>query len=431
MALKRIGKVLASFLALALVVAACSSGDTGGDTTTTQADNSQTTTTAGGEEATTTTGAPEPVRGISEDGEVKLGAWIAQSGPLAVAANIANALQLRLEMANDAGGVNGYTFSLDVIDDQADASQTVNAVRELWEDEEVFGLLHPYGSGGLTAVKDYVTDNEIPVLFPFADSRIMFDDAAPDNAFGFVPFYGDAIHLMMEYVHDNAGVNSVAVLHTNDPLGEAGPLGAEAAAADLGMEVVEDVGYDFTETNYAPLGRRLADSGADAILIWSFTGSVQVLQAALESGYDGVILLHDGFRGGFYYSQLIDLPFDLDGRTYTNVWWVPVDEPGAAEYADAFTAAYPDGDLNLGQSGWAAGDLFLTAVEETTADGSQLTWPALKDTLLGWQERDIGMSVGISFSDTQRTGATKGKVRELQDGAWVDVIDWTTYPRYR
>jgi branched-chain amino acid transport system substrate-binding protein len=431
---QRIAKALASLLVMALLVAACSPDDSAGeDTTTTAADSGeQTTTTAGGDEATTTTaGEPEPVRGISEDGEVKLGTWIAQSGPLAVVANIANALQLRLDQANEAGGVNGYTFSLETIDDQADPSQTVNAVRELWEDDEVFGLLHPYGSGGMSAVQDYLIENEIPLLFPFADSRILFGDTPPDNAFGFVPFYADAIYLMMEHVQESAGVNTVAVLHTNDPLGEAGPLGAEAAAEELGMEVVETVGYDSTETNYAPLGRRLADSGADAILIWSFTGSVQVLQAALESGYEGVILLHDGFRGGFYYSQLIDLPFDLDGRTYTNVWWVPVDEAGAEEYAAAFSEAYPDGDVNLGQSGWAAGDLFLQAVEEATADGQQLTWQALKDTLLSWQERDIGMSVGITYSDTQRTGATKGKVRQLQDGAWVDAIDWTTYARYR
>jgi branched-chain amino acid transport system substrate-binding protein len=421
---------------MALLLAACSPDDSAGDdttTTTTETDGgAETTTTAGGDDATTTTaGEPEPVRGISDDGEIKLGAWIAQSGPLAVVSNIANALQLRLEMANDAGGVNGYTFSFEAIDDQADPSQTVNAVRELWEDDEVFALLHPYGSGGMTAVQDYLAENEVPTLFPFADSRILFSETAPEEAFGFVPFYADAIYLMMEHAHDNAGVDTVAVLHTNDPLGEAGPLGAEAAAADLGMEVVETVGYDFTETNYAPLGRRLADSGADAILIWSFTGSVQVLQAALESGYEGVILLHDGFRGGFYYAQLIGLPFDLDDRTYTNVWWVPTDEAGAEEYAAAFGEAYPDGDVNLGQSGWAAAELFIKAVEETTADGQQLTWDALKQTLLEWQERDIGMAVGITYSDTQRVGATKGKVRQLQDGAWVDVIDWTTYARYR
>lgn len=427
----RVARMLAILLALSLVLAACSPSEEGTDETTSTTAGDQPTTTAG--ENTTTSAAPaEPVRGISDDGVVSLGAWIAQSGPLAVVANIANSLQLRLDQANDAGGINGYTFDFQAIDDQADPSQTVNAVRELWEDDEVFALLHPYGSGGMTAVKDYILENEIPTLFPFNDSRILFADGeAPENIFGFVPFYADAIDLMMEYAHDNAGVQTVAVLYTNDPLGEAGPLGAEAAAERLGMEVVEEVGYDSTETNYAPLGRRLADSGADAVLIWSFGGSVQTIQAALESGYEGTFLLHDGFRGGFYFSQLLGLPYDLNGRAITNVWWVPTDEPGAQDYVTAFTEAYPDGDVNLGQSGWAAADLFLQAVEETTSGGEPLTWEGLENTLSGWSGADIGMAVGIDYTNGSRVGSTEGKVRILQDDQWVDGIDWTQYWRYR
>lgn len=422
--------LFAAFLALALVVAACG-GDTAEETTTT-ASEPGTTADSGGEETTTTESSEpmEPVRGIDDDGTVHLGAWIAQSGPLAVVSNIADAIQLRFELANEAGGVNGYTFDYTALDDQANPSQTVNAVRELWETEEVFALVHPYGSGGLSAVQDYLIENEIPTLFPFADSRILFSGEAPENVYGFVPFYADAIELMMRHVNEAEGVETVAVLHTNDPLGEAGPEGAEAAAEELGMEVIETVGYDSTETNFAPLGRRLAESDADAILIWSFSGSTQVLQAALESGYEGIILLHDGYRGGFFFSQLLDLPFELDGRTFTNIWWVPTDEPEAADFVSAFTEAYPEGDQNLAQSGWAAAELFLTAVEQTTADGEPLTWEALKATLDSWDQENIGMTVGITYTDGIRTGATQGKVRQLESGSWVDAIDWTTYSRY-
>lgn len=422
--------LFAVLLAVALILAACAE-DTAEETTTT-AGEPGTTADDTGEETTTTEGSEpmEPVRGIDEDGTVHLGAWIAQSGPLAVVSNIADAIQLRFQLANEEGGVNGYTFDFTVIDDQANPSQTVNAVRELWETEEVFALVHPYGSGGLSAVQDYLVENQVPTLFPFADARILFSGEAPENAYGFVPFYADAIELMMRHVNEAEGVETLAVLHTNDPLGEAGPEGARAAAEELGMEVVETVGYDSTETNFAPLGRRLAESGADAILIWSFAGSTQVLQAALESGYEGIVLLHDGYRGGFYFSQLLDLPFELDDRTFTNVWWVPTDEPEAADFVSAFTEAYPEGDVNLAQSGWAAAELFLTAVEETTADGEPLTWDALKATLDSWDQEDIGMAVGITYTEGIRTGATQGKVRRLEGGSWVDAIDWTTYSRY-
>ena len=378
---------------------------------------------------------PEPVRGVSDDNVVKVGGWIAQSGPLAVVASIRNAVHLRFDLANEAGGVNGYTFEYVDIDDQADPSQTVTAVRQLWERDEVFALVHPYGSGGLTAVESYVRDNEVPLLFPFADSRILFGDSVdtPEDAFGFIPQYSDVILLMIDHVMEAEGVETLAVLHTNDPLGEAGLLGSQEAAEELGIEIVEVIGYDGTETNYAPLGRRIAASDADAVLVWSFAGPTQVVEAALESGYDGQLLLHDGYRGGFYMSTLLDLPYELDGRAFTNVWWTPVDDddPASVEYREAFTAAHPDSDVHLGQSGWAAATLFLEAVEEATAGGEPLNWPAVRSVIEGWEDRSTGGSVGITFADGTRVGAMQGKVRRLEDGAWVDATDWTTYHRYR
>jgi branched-chain amino acid transport system substrate-binding protein len=247
----------------------------------------------------------------------------------------------------------------------------------------VFALIAPYGSGGLSAVKDYLVENDVVTLFPFGDSRILFAEDPPPNAFGLVPFYSDVIDLMMETAQAEADVNSVVVLHTNDPLGEAGPEGAEMAAERLGMEVLEPVGYDATETNFAPLGRRLAESGADAILIWSFTGSVQILQAALEAGYEGTILLNDGFRGGFFFDQLLTLPFDLNGRTYTNIWFSPPDAP------------------------------------------------EVRETFLTWEDETIGMASAISYTETERAGIAQGKVRLLEDSVWVDLGDWTPYFRYR
>jgi branched-chain amino acid transport system substrate-binding protein len=412
---------------MALVMTACAGETT---TSTTEAPGGSSTTAGAPSTTTASTLPPEPVRGVSEDGVVHLGSWMAQSGPLAVVANIANAMQLRFDIFNDAGGANGYTVDFTVIDDQANPTQTVNAVRELWEDEEVFALIAPYGSGGLSAVKDYLVENDVVTLFPFGDSRILFAEDPPPNAFGLVPFYSDVIDLMMETAQAEADVNSVVVLHTNDPLGEAGPEGAEMAAERLGMEVLEPVGYDATETNFAPLGRRLAESGADAILIWSFTGSVQILQAALEAGYEGTILLNDGFRGGFFFDQLLTLPFDLNGRTYTNIWFSPPDAPEAADYTAAFTEAYPDGDANIGQSGWAAAEAFIAALEQTTADGP-LTWDAMRETFLTWEDETIGMASAISYTETERAGIAQGKVRLLEDSVWVDLGDWTPYFRYR
>src|SRR5690606_13314486 len=127
---------------LAMIAAACG-GDGGNETTTTEVaapttGAAETTTTPAGDDSTPEPS--EPQRGISDDNVVQVGGWLAQSGPLAVVASIVNAVHLRFDMANQEGGINGYTFEFVDIDDQADPSQTVAAVRQLWEEDEVFGL---------------------------------------------------------------------------------------------------------------------------------------------------------------------------------------------------------------------------------------------------------------------------------------------------
>jgi branched-chain amino acid transport system substrate-binding protein len=377
-----------------------------------------------------------PARGISEDGVVKVGTWIAQSGPLSIAGSIADAWRLRLELANEEGGVNGYTFDFEAVDDQADPSQTIAAIRDLWENDEVFVILHPYGSGTNAAAKDYVLQNDVPVLFPFADARIYLPpgEPPPPNVFGLIPPYGEQIAQLVEYAVEHDGVQTLAVFHTNDPLGEAGRDGIRAIVEQLdGVELVEEVGYDSTETNFAPLGRRLAQSNADAVLVWAFAGSLQIMQSTMESGWDGVWLLHDGFRGGFFLDQLRALPFDMADRTLMNIYWRPPDgtDPEVQEYVDAYSERFPDGDIVIGQPGWIAASIFLEAVRQATADGTPLTWEALRDTLESWDDVDIDGAVGLTYTPENHYGLSRALVRRFDGQDWQTVQDWELMPGFR
>jgi branched-chain amino acid transport system substrate-binding protein len=384
--------------------------------------------TADATESPTAAPAAVEVRGISDDKVIKIGGWAAQSGPLAVVAEIKDTAQLAFDKINAEGGVNGYTFDYVAIDDQADPSQTIVAAKELWENEEVFLVFMPYGSGANAAARDYVVENEIPVLFPFADSRIYFPDGEvpPANVFGFLPPYSDLVRHLVGEASALEDISTITVVHTNDDFGQSGSDAVEELSGELGLEVLDDIGYDATETNFAPIGRRIADAGADATLMWGIPGSPQIMTAAEESGYQGLWLAQDGFRGGFYLEQARGIP-TLADRLFINAYQVPIDEgsDATADYVAAMAETYPDRDPSFGQPGWVTASMLIEAVRETTAGGAPLTWEGLRATLLSWENKDVDAARGLTYTEEFRNGATVAVVRQFDGQNFHTVSELT------
>lgn len=377
-------------------------------------------------------GAAPQVQGIAADKTVSVGAFMAQSGPLASAGNVGLGAKLYLDMTNAAGGVNGYQFKYTLLDDAADPTKTVTSVKQLWEQEKVFALLLPYGSSPNNAAKQYILSSNIPTLFPYANSDIYFPagGATPKNVFGFQSAYVPQVVQLVEFAAKQKGVKKIAVLHTTDDYGQSGADGAQAAAKQLGVEVVATVGYDLTETNFAPFGQRIASSGADAVIAWGIAGMVQAMTATRQAGFNGVFLASDIFRGGFFQDQLVKIP-DVQQKTYIiyHQKIVPQMPQGANDFLGRFKSAYPNGDPVPALTGWSGAAMFVTAVREATANNKPLTWDNLRAALETWQNRDIEAAVGVSYSASGHIGATKSQILLLgSDNQWQVAQDFTTLP---
>ncbi len=377
------------------------------------------------------TGEPSGVQGISDDKVIKVGGFIAQSGPLAAIKAIKDAAQLRFDQVNEAGGINGYTFDYVAVDDQADPSQTVTAVKQLWEQDEVFALFMPYGTGANNAAKEYVLENEIPTLFPFASADIYFavGETPPPNVYGFFPPYSEFLSSLITYASDAKDVKTVAIVHTNDDTGMTAVTALEEIGPALGIEVVEDIGFDATETNFAPIGRRVAESGADAVVLWAITGSTEILAAAEDSGFDGLWFGQDGFRGGIYLDALEADP-GLAERFYIATYLSPASSDASEEFLDAWTGAHPGEDPEFAQPGWVAAELLIAAVERATADGADLDWPTLQATLDSFDNESLAGVEGVTWNPEFHFGITKIAVWEF-NGKKFDVSSFETAPAFR
>jgi branched-chain amino acid transport system substrate-binding protein len=368
-----------------------------------------------------TSGTSTPVaaqaQGISSSKVITLGLTGPQTGPLAVAGSIGLGAQAYFSQLNAAGGVNGYTFKLIRIDDQYDPTQTVTAVRTLWQSDKVFALFEPYGSDQVAAIKQYVDQNNIPVIFPYAANTEMFpaSDPAPANVFGINASYSAQVSELVKYATTALGAKTIAILHTTDDLGMSGVAPAEAAAKADGASIVANIGYGPTETNFAPFGQRLASSKADAVIVWAIPGATQILTAARNSGWGGDIMLNDAFRGGFFETALAAVPHAA-GKTYLVAAEDLVTQPGLTDYDTTIAKDSPKADTTQALTGWGAAALLAHAVSVATKSGAPLTWATLAKAFESIQNYSGQGMQDVSFSASNHVGVNSAQMLELESG---------------
>ena len=113
--------------------------------------------------------------------EIVLGTHLDLSGPVAAGMpSIRNGMQMRLDEANDAGGVNGRKFRIVVEDNGSQPQMAVRAIDKLLRKDEVFAIVNPFGSGTNAAVVKRAVDEGTIYFAPWGASSI-FRKTAGDS----------------------------------------------------------------------------------------------------------------------------------------------------------------------------------------------------------------------------------------------------------
>jgi len=99
------------------------------------------------------------------DKEIKLGHTNPYSGPLSAYGTIGKAISAYWQMVNDGGGVNGRKINFITYDDGFVPSKTVEMVRKLVEDDQVFAIYQLLGTPTNTVVQKYLNQKKVPQLF--------------------------------------------------------------------------------------------------------------------------------------------------------------------------------------------------------------------------------------------------------------------------
>jgi branched-chain amino acid transport system substrate-binding protein len=158
------------------------------------------------------------------DKEIKLGHTNPYSGPLSAYGTIGKAIGAYWNMVNDSGGINGRKVNFITYDDGFSPPKTVEMVRKLVEEDQVFAIYQLLGTPTNTVVQKYLNQKKVPQLFVATGASKWGDPQHFPWTMGWQPDYATeaAIYAkhMLDAHKDNLKDVRVGILYQNDDSGK-------------------------------------------------------------------------------------------------------------------------------------------------------------------------------------------------------------------
>jgi branched-chain amino acid transport system substrate-binding protein len=315
------------------------------------------------------------------EGELRIGAAQPLSGTPAVAfAPVKEGFELYLKYANDNGLVPGITLVPDIRDDQYDPTQTPGVVESLI-DENINIFSGIIGSPNNLAVRDLLNEECIPQLNALTGSPAWGEVAEyPWTTGALVPYTVEA-KIYAKSMHEQLGDGAtVGVFTVNNDFGKIYLEAFKQAAADEGLEIVEEQTIEPTETTpptnqvnaiaakapgavmAVPLGAQCPTFTKEIVNAKAVNADWKplVFQTNTCASRLFVSLLAAGSGDGVFTSSNLLDPTDPKNDANANL----------KVYEDAYAAAGLAGDPATTATGWQVGEITVNIIKAAQDSGT-------------------------------------------------------------
>jgi branched-chain amino acid transport system substrate-binding protein len=206
----------------------------------------------------------EKVPGVT-DTEILLGTHFPLSGVAAPYAAIVEGISAYFDYINSQGGVYGRKIKLIIGDDQYNPANTVEVVRKLVEQDNVFAIAYGLGESTHLAVYKYLEERGVPDLFVGSGIRV-FTEPLVRSRFGANPNYYTEGMMLGQYIAENYPGKKLGLLVQNDELGADGEAGIRKALEGSDVEIVARETYEGVEFDVTAQTQRLKGANPDVVV---------------------------------------------------------------------------------------------------------------------------------------------------------------------
>ena len=348
--------------------------------------------------------------------EIKVGANFEMTGNVA---NYGNAtfegLQLAIDEANAAGGINGKKITLVKADSKSEASEAANAATKLISDDKVSVLVGPATTGSVLAEVRIATDAKVPIIAPCATSPKVTVENGKVQPYVFRscfidPQQGD---VMAAFAKDNLKAKTAVVYvdSSSDYSKSLGQVFKEKFEAAGGKVLMEEAFLQKDQDFKATL-TKLMTANADVMFVPAYYEEVgKIVKQAREIGFTKPIIGTDGWDD----PKVADIAGkDALNNTYFSTRYSDKDE-SVKPFIDAFQKKYNKAPNVFAALGYDAGKMLIDAIKRAGGVDSEKITKALAET------KDLKVGTGILSMDANHNPIKQAVILENKDGDRVMV----------
>ena len=305
---------------------------------------------------------------------IKIGGLAPLTGDVSVyGVAVDNGVKMAVEEINADGGVLGKQIEYIVYDEKGDATEAVNAYNKLVQSDNVVAIVGDVTSKPTLAVAQQAAKDKIPLITASGTAENITQ--AGENIFRacFIdPFQGE---LMASYASKKLEKKTAAIIYNiSDDYSKGLYEAFEAAAGDLGIEVVQVEGYGKGTVDFKAQLTNIKSKNPDVIFLPVYYQDVALIAVqAKELGIEAQFLGADGWDGVI--GQVDESNMDaVNGAYFCSQYSAQSDDPNLQAFLSKYKETYGMDASQFAVLGYDAMKMLAQAISEAgSTDSAAIT----------------------------------------------------------
>ncbi len=369
-----------------------------------------------------TTAALAQSQGVSKT-EITLGSIQDLSGPIAgFGKQVRLGMMLRVDEANEQGGINGRKLVLKVEDSAYDPKKAVLAAQKLVNQDKIFAMIAHIGTAQNLAAMPVQFEKNVVNFFPVTAAREMYEPFHKLK-YSFASTYFDQMRVAAPMMVKEKNAKKVCTMYQDDEFGLEVVRGAEAGLKTINVELAEKTSYKRGATDFSSQTAKMKAAGCDFVILGTIIReTIGAIGEARKTGFSPTFLgssaaytdlihkLGGKAMDGLYATMTSQHPY-LDEASQPIRFW-----------ANKYKTKFNEDPTVFSVYGYNAVDIFLRAAQKAGPNLSTDSFIKAMDTMT--VAPDMFGSPEMTFTAQKRLGNDASRLSQIQDGKWKVVSDY-------
>ena len=371
------------------------------------------------------------VRGVT-DKEILFGISAPFSGPAKeLGQNMKLGIDAAFSVANTNGGVLGRQLRLIAVDDGYEPTRTAETMKQLYEQDRVFGIVGDVGTPTAAVALPYALDRRMLFYGAFTGANLLRRDPPDRYVFNYRAGYAEETDAVVRYLVKVRRLKpeQIAVFAQQDSYGDAGFAGVTKAIRSLGGgddSTILRLNYKRNTVDVDEAVAQLQRSRITikaVIMVPTYRAAARFIEKTRDL-YPSMIYTSVSFVG----STALASELMLLGKKYAQGVIVTQVVPAVdghssvvLDYKSALSKYFPGEPPDyVSLEGYVASSILVEALKR---NGPQLDTERLVDTFENLHDFDMGLGTLVTFGRSEHQGVHKVWGTELDATGHYQPID--------